>query len=151
MTLLTLRVQSTPACVSDSASLAVRGASAPIDPSPPLPSMPRMSAACISRSTSPEASPASSVGCVKGTGCGQHEQEPSVQGAITCHIAPRQRQKLQLKRWLPFATSAHAICIGRQVTVSVVTIMYARQKISPMEGALGGETPIDREKAHLSK
>ena len=72
-TLLTRRVQSTVACASDCASLAARGASAPADPSPPRPSMPRSSARWSSRSTSPEAVPASSVGVMKALGCKHHD------------------------------------------------------------------------------
>lgn len=80
MTLLTRRVQSIPACDSARASLAVRGASAPIDPSPPRPSIPRSSAACSSRSTRPDAAPASSVGGMKATGCKQY----SYQSHLAC-------------------------------------------------------------------
>ncbi len=73
MTLLTRRVQSIEAAASDCASLAARGASAPADPSPPRPSMPRSSARCSSRSTSPEAAPASSVGVMNALGCKSHD------------------------------------------------------------------------------
>jgi len=137
MTLLTRRVQSIPACDSASASLAVRGASAPIDPNPPRPSIPRSSAACSSRNTSPDAAPASSVGGMKATGCKQH----SYQSNLACDQDKSQLGQLGIAGkpppWLDYSRKhsqqiAEASIVPLILSASISTVVCKANIISSL-------------------